>query len=222
MSVPIYMIDFEGSANSGILEYGVVEIIDAKICRTWTRLCRPTGRIAKRDRLTHGLSAQDLSHCLPIEEDWDFFSGLRESGVLAAHHAAFESALIKTVWPCPRLAADFTKHPPNQTQKVAQWGPWIDSLALYRRFYSQVESYKLDTLVQQFQLQDDLSAHAREHCPANRQNFHRALYDAIASALLLQILFQLPDFHFTTVADWIHWSITPNKARTDPQLSLNL
>jgi DNA polymerase III alpha subunit (gram-positive type) len=222
MSVPIYMIDFEGSASSGILEYGVVEILGGQINRTWTRLCRPIGRIAQRDRLTHGLSDTALSDCDPMETDWTFFSGLRETGVLAAHHAVVEAGLIKTVWPCPRLAPDFSKPESAATGRVAQWGPWIDSLALYRRIYPQLTGYGLDALVKQFRLEDALSKIADEHCPANRRDYHRALYDALASALLLQALIQLPDYHNATIADWIGWSRSSANSAGDAQMALDL
>ena len=221
MSVPIYMLDFEGSASSGILEYGVVELREGQIAQSWTRLCRPQGRIAQRDRLTHGLSDAALSHCQPIEADWEFFSGLRETGVLAAHHAVVEAGLLKSVWPCPRLSPDFSKGVNNTNAKVAQWGPWIDSLALYRRIYPKLASYGLASLIEQWALQEELDALARCHCPPSRQGYHRALYDALASALLLKALIELPQFSATTLADWIGWSQSTPSHDEDSQMAFD-
>jgi DNA polymerase III epsilon subunit-like protein len=222
MSVPIYMIDFEGSTSSGILEYGVVEMCAGRIERSWTRLCRPNGRIPQRDRLTHGLSEGELSDCSPIEKDWPFFTGLRESGVLAAHHASVEATLLKSVWPCPRMSPDFTQ-PTNEVKaKIAQWGPWIDSLALYRRIYPHLNSYGLNELVNQFRLAPVLQKLADKHCPPSRNAYHCALYDAFASALLLQALFQLPDYHKATTADWIYWSKSVAQSTGNDQLALDL
>jgi DNA polymerase III epsilon subunit-like protein len=222
MSVPIYMIDFEGSTSSGILEYGVVEICAGRIERSWTRLCRPKGRIPQRDRLTHGLSEKELSDCVPIEEDWSFFTGLRESGVLAAHHASVEATLLKSVWPCPRLSPDFTQAANEAKVKIAQWGPWIDSLALYRRIYPDLTSYGLDSLIRQFALEATLQEIANSHCPAKRGSYHCALYDALASALLLQTLIQLPDYPNATMADWLHWSKLSADSGDDGQMVLDL
>ncbi len=222
VSVPIYMIDFEGSTSSGILEYGVVEICAGRIKRSWTRLCHPSGPIAPHDHWAHGLSAQDLSKCLPIGDDWAFFAGLRESGVLAAHHASVEASLLKSVWPCPRLSPDFTQAANEAKAKVAQWGPWIDSLALYRRIYPQLGSYGLNELIDQFGLMPELKTLADKHCPPSRHTYHCALYDALASTLLLQALFQLPDYPNATTADWIHWSKSPAKSVNDAQMVLDL
>jgi hypothetical protein len=40
-------------------------------------------------------------------------------------------------------------------------------------------------LVKEFMLQDDLDNLAGKHCPSNRRKAHCALYDALASSLLL-------------------------------------
>jgi DNA polymerase-3 subunit epsilon len=67
-------------------------------------------------------------------------------------------------------------------------------LALYRRIYPQLESYKLSDLIGVFDLQRALKTKAEIHCPTGRQRYHCALYDALASALLLLRLYELPEF----------------------------
>jgi len=56
---------------------------------------------------------------------------------------------------------------------------------LYRSMRGAVDSLKLADLVRRYHLQPELDDLSAIHCPVGRQNYHCALYDAIASALLL-------------------------------------
>jgi hypothetical protein len=103
----IHFIDFEGSAASGILEYGVVTLRGGQIVETKTRLCRATGCVRPEDADVHGLREADVSGCAPFTDDWEYFATLRERGPLAAHYAGVENALLKAVWPYPRTSPDF-------------------------------------------------------------------------------------------------------------------
>ena len=85
---------------------------------------------------------------------------------------------------------------------LADWGPWLDTHALFRQYYPQgLADYKLSTLVQAFQLESRLAELAKEHCPSQRRKAHCALYDAIASALLLIHLMQEPDLQGLKLPD---------------------
>ncbi|MEC9227745.1 MAG: 3'-5' exonuclease, partial [Verrucomicrobiota bacterium] len=76
---------------------------------------------------------------------------------------------------------------------VASWGPWLDTLHIYRQLYPQLESYKLQDLIDLFDLKPELEDKAKVYCPVNRIGFHCALYDALACALLLLHLFSHPE-----------------------------
>lgn len=190
MNTPIHVMDFEGSRQSGIVEYGVVTLVGSKIVAAQTRLCAPIGTISDRDRMQHGISEEAAAAEALFESEWALFAGLRESGPLCAHNAAVEDGLLRTVWPYPRNSPNFSE----TGQTTATWGPWLDTLYLYRRIYPQLESHKLADLVQLFDLQADLDAQALLYCPEKRQHYHCALYDALASALLLRRLHAEPDF----------------------------
>jgi DNA polymerase III epsilon subunit-like protein len=69
---------------------------------------------------------------------------------------------------------------------VAAWGPWLDSRRLAEVAWPDRESYGLGALISTLDLQETLDAIAGEACPANRRRYHCALYDALASALLLR------------------------------------
>ncbi len=185
---PIYFVDFEGSRTSGILEFGVAEVVGGKVTATRTRLCRAMGSIRPEDVAVHGLEAAALAGEPPFADEWEYFAGLRERGPLAAHYAGVENGLLKSVWPYPRNSPDFAR--PGES--VIEWGPWVDSARLYAQFYPQFDSGRLETLVAASGLQAELDALAKEHCPPERRRYHAALYDALAGALLLASLAREP------------------------------
>jgi DNA polymerase-3 subunit epsilon len=199
---PIFFIDFEGSRSSGILEYGVVEVLGARVVGTRTRLCRATGRIRDEDSAVHGLVAQQLAAHAPFADDWEYFAGLRERGPLAAHYSGVENGLIKSVWPYPRNSPDFARF----GERVIDWGPWVDSARLYAQFYPHLESGRLEAVVAASRLQPALDELAQTHCPANRRGYHAALYDALAGALLLASLAREPQLAGLTMMQLLAFS----------------
>ena len=185
---PIYFIDFEGSRATGVLEYGVATVLGGRVVETKTRLCRAIGRVRAEETVRHGLHDADVEAYAPFADDFDFFASLRERGPLAAHYAGVENALLKAVWPYPRRSPDFAR----PAEHDASWGPWIDTGALYAQLYPQLVSLKLADLVVACGLQAELAALAAAHCPPLRRNYHAALHDALAGALLLASLAREP------------------------------
>ncbi len=185
---PIFFVDFEGNRTSGVLEFGVVEVLRGKIVSACTRLCAATGRVSVEDAAVHGLTAAKVSGHAPFADEWEFFASLRERGPLAAHYAGVENSLLKSVWPYPRNSPDFAR----PGERVIDWGPWIDTARLYAQLYPRLESGKLEALVAASSLQGELDALATAHCPPERRRYHAALYDALAGALLLAALARDP------------------------------
>ena len=185
---PVFFVDFEGSRGSGVLEYGVVALLQGEIVQTHTRLCGPTGAVRPEDTAVHGLSAQALRSRRPFADEWEFFADLRDRGPLAAHYAGVENALLKSVWPYPRESPDFAR----PGERVIDWGPWVDSARLYGQFYPGLNSGRLEALVGACGLQSELDATAVRYCPSERCRYHSALYDALAGALLLSQLARDP------------------------------
>jgi len=192
---PIHFIDFEGSASSGILEFGVVTLCGGEIAGTRTRLCAAVGRVAAEDTMVHGLRADMVAAHAPFNEEWEYFAGLRESGPLAAHFAHVENHLLKNAWAYPRHSPDFAR--PGKT--ATEWGPWIDTGRLYPQFFPAIGDGRLEELVGACGLRAALDALARVHCPPGRRQFHAALYDALAGALLLQAFLQRPECAAATI-----------------------
>jgi DNA polymerase III epsilon subunit-like protein len=185
---PIFFLDFEGSQLSGVLEYGVVEVKGGRIISTHTRLCQATGAVRKEDVAVHGLSERDVALWAPFADEWEFFARIRERGPLAAHYAGVENSLLKSVWPYPRNSPDFAR----PGERMIEWGPWIDSARLYGQLYPEIGTGRLELLIEKCGLQTELDALAAQHCPAERNRYHAALYDALAGALLLVSLAREP------------------------------
>lgn len=209
-AVPIHFIDFEGSVASGILEFGVVTLRGGLIVETQTRLCRATGRIRAEDEAVHGLSAAAVAGQAAFAEEFARFAALRESGPLAAHYAHAENMLIKAVWPYPRTSPDFAR----PGEKLADWGPWIDSGRLYAELFPQLGTGKLAELVALFGLQGELDTLAAARCPEGRRFYHAALYDALAAALLLVALGRRAEFAEMTVP-WLLQMSAANAGRRE-------
>ena len=204
---PIHVVDFEGSRHSGIVEYGCVTLENGELGKTYSRICAPVGVISKLDRIQHGITEGYAQQKAPFADEWPLFSGLRETGLFCAHNSAVEEGFLRAVWPFPRKSPHFLE-PGIFT---AEWGPWLDTLHLYRRIYPHLDSYKLKDLVQDFDLQTLLDKYATLLCPVNRSNYHCALYDALGSALLLDRLRNEPSLESASV----HWFFMHSAASDD-------
>ncbi len=181
-TTPIHFIDFEGSPQSGIVEYGVVTVLNSSILETHTRLCAPVGKIDAISFAQHGIREEDAATHTPFSAEWECFNRLRQSGVLAAHHASVEDGFLRAVWPYPSAAPDFL----NEGQLTAHWSPWLDTRQLAQRTWEKLDNYKLTFLLHTLHLTDTLASLADRYCPPNRRRPHCALYDALASYVLFQ------------------------------------
>jgi len=207
---PIHVIDFEGSRQSGVVEYGYATLEHGEIVDSQTRICAPVGTITDIDRGQHGISEDRASGEALFEAEWPLFAHLRETGPFCAHNASVEDGFLRAVWSCPRTSPDFAE--PGQT--TATWAPWLDTLHIYRRVYPHLDNHKLQALIVLFDLQSALDAHAATVCPAERRHYHCALYDALASALLLQRLADEPSLADASLR-WLFLQSTASAAARD-------
>lgn len=210
---PIHIIDFEGSARSGIVEYGVVTLLGTRIEETHTRLCCPMGEIDAPAFAQHGIREREARKYPPFSDEWDFFNQLRASGPLAAHHASVEHGFLKKVWAYPSAAPDFT----DPQKRIANWGPWIDTLKLAQAAFPQLKSYKLTTLTEQLDLGGKLEPLVAQYCPPERSQPHCALYDCLASALVLLEIFEEESWQKATLTQLLHISAASKQAQRNLQ-----
>lgn len=197
LEATFHLIDFEGSVETGVIEYGVVTVCRGAIVDTATRLCGGRGPIRREDVAVHGITAGAVRHLEPFDCEWERFVGLRAGGVFGAHHAPIENAMLRSTWLHPPASPDWL----HENRTIADWGPWVDTRQLYQSIYPDLPSHALEPLIGQFRLGDILDREADKYCPNDRRHFHCALYDALASALLLIRLGSLDGFLGLTV----HW-----------------
>ena len=197
----IHCLDFEGSLRSGIVEYGLVTIKDLAVVGIETRLCRGSGTIPEMETATHHIRNVDIVDASPISDSWELFRDHRASGPFAAHHAGVENGLIKSVWPYPNRCLNFMTG-----EQDVDWGPWLDTCALYRTLFPDMESYNLSALIQAFGLETHLNELAVQHCPETRSTYHCAAYDALASGILLIQLEQYEELRGITLPQLLQWS----------------
>ncbi len=183
-SVPIHVIDFEGSARTGVVEFGVATLLGGEVVSASTCLHASRVPVPAIDTQCHGLWARDLKGLPPFESAWDQWVSLRRTGLLAAHNATVESGLLRGTWPRPSVVPSFV----GEEASVAEWGPWIDTCRLARAWAPTLGDYRLSSLVAVLRLAPRLDTLAAEHCPPNRRRYHCALYDALAAALVLRAL----------------------------------
>ena len=198
-SAHVYMIDFEGSPTSGVVEYGIVHLHAGGIRGAETALCRPTGRISPRDREVHGIGDADAMRHEPFSSHYGQFVELRRQGLFAAHNRHAENSFIKNTWALPPAVPDWR----TGTGMAQEWGPWIDTLSLYKAIYPRLESYGLGELTEAFGLRRQLDGLAARHCPGKRSRPHCALYDALASSLLLLYLEGLEEMRDRMSIRWL-------------------
>ena len=183
---PISVIDFEGSPRSGVLEYGVVVLKNGQIDTCYSRLCAARGRIGRDEWAVHKISSNDLNAAKPFKEEWALFSGLRLIGPLCAHNACVENGFLRAEWPYPRVSPDFSISSQSPDASVADWGPCLDTLPMYKKYYPGLDSYNLEQLINNFHLGELLKQLGQRYCPPGRNHYHCALFDALASTILLQ------------------------------------
>ena len=207
----IYLVDFEGNLAGGIVEYGLVRLsLTQGIIEVNTRLCKPQVPILLRESKCHGIFNQDLVHCPSFTEDLTQFMCAHKQGIFCAHNAIFENQMLCKYCPFP---------PVNEGLYVRDeklgWGPWIDTYGLYKRLLPPKTNCKLEHLVSRYHLDEELCLLAEKYCPLNRRQYHCALFDALASALLLLNFLYMPQHQDKDVAWLIAYSSLGIKSLTN-------
>jgi DNA polymerase III epsilon subunit-like protein len=101
---------------------------------------------------------------------------------LCAHNVATEKKFLRSMAPMHRF------------------GPWIDTLRLARRAWPGLPSYALENCIDALGLKPMVG----QLCP--EREAHDALYDAVASAAILQHLLEDPGWNSATIADLVSLS----------------
>ena len=116
-----------------------------------------------------------LAAAPPLADLWPVWRPWLEGRPLAAHNIGTEKKFLQRVAP------------------LHEFGPWIDTLKLARRVRPDLEGHSLAEVCEAL----GLVGRARELCPG--REWHDALFDAFASALVLERGLALPGWEDVSV-----------------------
>lgn len=207
--IPIFALDFEGAIACGIVEFGVVEIVDWQIVSLKTAMCAPKAKVAQKTMDMCGFSERELKSAPKFEGFAKDFIAMRKRGLFAAHNKSAESSMLNSYFPNPSAFTDFT----NNTTTFS-WPPFIDTLVLVKKIFPMLKSGALGNVIESLSLLDKLNDDAKLFCPPARRKWHCAPYDALACAEIIIALSKLKGFESLTVK-WLAQNST-----NDNQLGL--
>jgi DNA polymerase-3 subunit epsilon len=176
----IHVVDFEGTLSAGVVEYGVVTLDSGFLHGVATAKCRPDAPVLESDAWVHGLSDDELEDCVSFRDARDLFFRLRQTGLMAAHHASVENHMLMRYWSVIPIASD----PIGSLRQCGAWGPWLDTRQMASRWMRGRDA-SLMARIREAGLVEELDRMAVLYCPMDRRRPHCALFDALASALLL-------------------------------------
>ena len=96
--------------------------------------------------------------------------------LFASHNVQTEKNLLKRYLPYSNE---------NKQSKNILWGPWIDTMEVYKILYPQIDQYDLSYLTNLFIKEESLEM-GTQYCKEGKISHHNALYDALCTFLLLR------------------------------------
>ena len=131
-------------------------------------------------RKVHGITSADLDGAPSLGSLWPQVRGALLGRVLIAHGAGTEKRFLRA----------FPLH---------GFGPWVDTVALSRRFLPSLSDHALGSVCAALQLTDEVAGLV----PDGR--WHHALFDAVASLLVVRRLVSELKLEHHDVVVLIHW-----------------
>lgn len=161
MDRPLVVLDIERPAQRGaprLLELGAIRVVDGEVIDRFESLVCPAVPIEPAATEVHGISDEDVRDAPAVERVLEDFSGWVGDDWMVAHRAEVDAEV---------LAFEYDRcglEPPP--------GPFLDTLALSRRYLPEAPDHKLATLA--------------EHLDLESLELHRALADAVACWKVLE------------------------------------
>lgn len=152
------VIDFEGSLKTGIQQAAIIDFSDFCIF--------------------------DSKEYLNIDgnfKDWIIKNtNQNQIEIFVAHNIQIEKNIINKYIPY--------KSSINENHTTLKWGPWVDTLLIYKALYPNINSYKLNNLGRLFLNQVKIKTLAKKLCKRTKVRSHQSMYDAVLTFLLLERL----------------------------------
>jgi DNA polymerase-3 subunit epsilon len=125
----------------------------------------------------HGMLRDEIAEAPTPQELWPKIEPRLVGFPLCAHNVATEKKITRAMAPMHRF------------------GPWLDTLRIARKVWPGCASYALEDLIVML----DLKSKVDGLCPGKEA--HDALYDAVASAMILQYIIEQPGWENTTLGE---------------------
>lgn len=125
----------------------------------------------------HALLRDEIAEAPTPQELWSQIRSRLTDHPLCAHNVATEKKFTRAMAP------------------MHSFGPWIDTLRIARKVWPGCPSYTLEDLIVLFDLKSRVDA------LCSGKSAHDALYDAVASAMLLEHLLEQPGWGGVTVGE---------------------
>ena len=159
------VLDFEGTVRKGIREAAFLIVRQGEI-------------VQSKEFIEKEESSNNIN-----EEIINFLSNCQNGipEILCAHNSIVEKNFLKEIMPYKTVNKENIK-------LSNKWGPWLDTLYVYRKLYPHLKDYCLKSLVERFIDKSELDKLANKHCNKKRLYYHNAMYDAICTMLLINRL----------------------------------
>lgn len=148
-------------------------------CNPFVSFIRADRPITWAAQKVHGIHSDDLADAPPLMSLWPSIKGSLGGNLVVAHGYGTEKRYLRA----------FPAH---------GFGPWIDTLLLARAAWPNLPSHALGDLCDHFQLTQQVS----ELVPD--KTWHDALYDAVASLVLLEHLITEFDLSQSSIELLLH------------------
>ena len=183
-------IDFESAGTSSGSTDTPVQIGTASwslnhtsLSDTWMSYIHTDKKITWAAQQVHGITKEQLRDAPKLILLWPQIKRRLLSNIVVAHGHGTEKRFLRA----------FPAH---------GFGPWVDTLHLTRAAYPELSDYSLSSICTSLELVNEISSLAQTASPDKTITWHDALYDSIASIVVLRHIiqtFSLQDLPLTII-----------------------
>ncbi|MGJ8657865.1 MAG: 3'-5' exonuclease [Akkermansiaceae bacterium] len=144
-----------------------VEAAPPSLSDTWMSYIHTNKKITWAAQQVHGITKEQLADAPKLMLLWPEIKNRLSGSIVVAHGHGTEKRFLRA----------FPAH---------GFGPWVDTLHLSRAAYPSLTDYSLGSICTTLQIVDEISNLSKTASPESRITWHDALYDSIASIVLLK------------------------------------
>jgi len=170
-------IDFESAGTSvgdtdtpvqiGTASWSLTDTNPQSLSDTWMSYIHTNKKITWAAQQVHGISKEQLTDAPKLMLLWPEIKKRLNENIVVAHGHGTEKRFLRA----------FPAH---------GFGPWVDTLHLTRAAYPNLSDYSLSSICTSLKLTDEISNLSQQASQNKNITWHDALYDAIASIILLK------------------------------------